>query len=405
MPPDGSRRDKPTAAPIDLLTIDTARRVGGGQVTIERVLRRLDPGAFRVTLACPQRSGLAARFEELPIALLPWIPPSRSPREGPGDVLASGPSRRLLLAPAAAIAIARLALWARGRERLVIHANTFQAGVLGAVLSRLVHRPLVFHDRILKNHGAIERWVYRSAAAAFAITRGVSEKWSAEFADKTVLLVDGTDLEHFRPRGDRSLRERLGIAPETLVLLAISRISREKGLEVLIEAAGRLGRGVAVIVVGEPFLAEDRAYQREIEALCQRLGVPARFLGFQSNVVPALEAADVFVLASHAEPFGQVVLEAMAMEKPVLVARSGGPLEFVEDGRTGVFFSPRDAGDLAARLDALWKDPGRRLALGQEARRVVRERYGLDGTVQGFRAVIRSLAETGRPPVGDPGGP
>jgi len=401
----GDDRAAPPREPLDLLTIDTARRVGGGQVTIERVLRRLDPRRFRVTLACPSRSGLAARLAGSPVAVLPWVPPSRAPRDGFADLLASGVSRKILLAPAAAIAVARLAAWARGRERLVIHANTFQAGVIGAILSRLVRRPFVFHDRLHKSHGEFERLVYRSASAAFAVTRGVSEKWRAEFGEKIVLLVDGTDLDHFRPRGDRTLRECLGIAPDALALLAVSRISREKGLDILVEAAGRLGTGIVVLIAGEPFLSEDRAYQTELVALARDRGVEMRFLGFQEDVVPALEAADLLVLPSHVESFGQVLLEGMAVGTPVVAPGLPGPREIVEDGRTGVLFTPGDAVDLAARITDLRSDPARRLALGRAARRAVEERYPLDATVARFESVIRALAESGRPPGADPSGP
>lgn len=383
-------------ARIDLLTIDTGRLIGGGQVSVERLLRNLDPVRFRSSLACPRGSALGARLAHSPVAILPWIPPSRGVPRSRIDLLASGATRASLLPIATGVALARLGAWARGRERLVIHGNTFQGGLIGALLARLTDRPLVFHDRILKSHGAIERWLYGQVDRAFAITNGVAAKWREEFVDKIEVLVDGVDHDRFHPRGDRSVRLRTGIPQESVLVLSVSRISEEKGLEILIEAARRLGGPIHIAFVGEPFLPEDRRYLARLESLAVRAAVRAHFLGFLVDVVPAYESADVFVLSSHAEPFGQVVLEAMAMGKPIIAPRSGGPLEMIEEGTTGLFFEPGDPDSLAARLRDLLGDPTLRARLGQNARRAVMQRFAFATTIRQFESTIRMLAERGR---------
>ena len=89
----------------------------------------------------------------------------------------------------------------------------------------------------------------------------------------------------------------------------------------------------------------------------------------------ALGRADLFLLPSHAEPLGVVVMEAMAMGVPVVVTRAGGVPEIVTDGVDGVMVPPGDPGALAAAILDLAADPGRRGALADAGRRAVVERF------------------------------
>jgi glycosyltransferase involved in cell wall biosynthesis len=378
--------------PADLLCLDTARRLGGGQVSIERILLRLDRGRIRPALACPRGSVLASRISGAGIAVLPWLPPSRTVRAGRRDLLASGITRAITLPPAAAFSVARLASWARGRRQLVLHANTFQGGILGAWLAAVTGRPLVFHDRVLADHGAIGRWLSARADLILAVTQAVAEKWGARYSAKTRVLLDGCDVDRLRPGRRDSARASLGLSADDTVLLTISRISREKSLEILLEAASLLPRAPVVLVAGEPFLPEDHAYAAELKTLASRRGVRARFLGFVADASAVLDAADLFVFTSPVDSFGLAVLEAMAMEKAVVAPRAAGPLGIIEAGRTGLFFAAGDAADLAARISELVDDEGLRRILGAAARRVVVDRYPLRRTVEDFEEVIRSLA-------------
>lgn len=389
-----------TAEPIDLLCLDTSRRIGGGGVCLERVLLRLDPGTIRATIACPPRSALGERLAAAGLRVLPWVPTSRSHPFDARDLLAAGVSRRLVLPFASAVTVARLAAWSAARPRTVLHANTFQAAVLAAAVAAITSRPFLYHDRILKSHGALERWICRRAHRVLAPSRTGAAKWGDRFREKTRVLVDGTDLATFQPTGDRSLRDRIGAGASDFVVVSVSRLTREKTLELLIEAVARLPRETMLLIAGEPCLPEDHAYLGELEALAARLDVRTRFLGFVENVPRLLEAADLFVLPSPKEMFGQVILEAMAMERPAVASRSYGPAEIIEDGRTGLLFLPGDVADLAAKIAEMGADPERRKAMGAEARRVLVERYSLERTVAQFTEIVESAARRG--PSGRP---
>ena len=136
-----------------------------------------------------------------------------------------------------------------------------------------------------------------------------------------------------------------------------------------------LDRGVAarLSVLGEgPGRPALEAVARELG-----LGAAVRFAGSvaEDGVREALGRADLFLLPSHAEPLGVVVMEAMAMGVPVVVTRAGGVPEIVTDGVDGVMVPPGDPGALAAAIVDLAADPGRRGALADAGRRAVVERF------------------------------
>ena len=92
------------------------------------------------------------------------------------------------------------------------------------------------------------------------------------------------------------------------------------------------------------------------------------------------------------EPFGMVVLEAMALGKPVVASRMGGPEEIVDHGRTGILVDPGDEGRLSAELASLVADPARRAGLGEAARLEVERRYSGSVVCASLGALYRDVA-------------
>ena len=122
-------------------------------------------------------------------------------------------------------------------------------------------------------------------------------------------------------------------------------------------------------VVGSPLFGEDD-YAASLPAHAARLGVADRtvFTGFVDDVAQVLSDADVFVHASvRAEPFGQVVVEAMGAGLAVVAADAGGPAEVITQGTDGLLFAPGDVDALAGCLRLLGSDPALRDRLGRAA--------------------------------------
>ena len=166
----------------------------------------------------------------------------------------------------------------------------------------------------------------------------------------------GVDREQFNPgRRDREWRRSLGIADDEMVIAFLGRIVMEKGLDVFSDAIDALvDRKVPhhVLVIGE---GPARGWFES------RLP-DAKFVGHQvgTDLARALASADVFFNPSITETFGNVTLEAMACELPVVAATATGATTLVRDGQTGLLVEPGDADSYADALESYARDPNLR---------------------------------------------
>jgi glycosyltransferase involved in cell wall biosynthesis len=188
-------------------------------------------------------------------------------------------------------------------------------------------------DPWLRGHGRVRKGItnmlwqnrmFREAAAIHATTT-IEADLLADIAPASVprhVVGNGVSVADFQklpPTGE--LREQLGLKPAVPLLLFLGRVSRKKGIDILICAASRLRpRDVAVVVAGP----DDEGLTPSLEALARDLGIEDRvfFVGPQFGLqrLAALADADVWVLPSHAENFGNAVVEAMAAGVPTVVS-------------------------------------------------------------------------------------
>ena len=124
-------------------------------------------------------------------------------------------------------------------------------------------------------------------------------------------------------------------------------------------------------------LAGSGPLQSDLESLARELGIVDQlvFLGEVSDVRPVLAASDYKVLASEAETFSMAMLEAMAMEVPVIATRVGGSAEAITDGQTGFLVTPGSVNELVRKFGEVFSDDVERIAMGRRARETVAERF------------------------------
>jgi glycosyltransferase involved in cell wall biosynthesis len=173
-------------------------------------------------------------------------------------------------------------------------------------------------------------------------------------------------------------------------VLSIGRFVAEKGHRHLLEAAARIERtrpGVHWVLVGAGEL--EAALSREAQAL--GLASQVHFTGWRDDVPDVLAVADVFVLPSVNEGFGRVVVEAMAMARPVVATAVGGVPEIVRDGETGVLVPASDPRALADTVRSLLDDPARAARLGAAGRACAESRFSLTAHVDAVERVYTEV--------------
>ena len=195
---------------------------------------------------------------------------------------------------------------------------------------------------------------------------------------KIRVIPNGVEVSRFKRDGPPHLIPT-GVSENRKVILYVGRIVREKGIFTLLDALVELrnrGKDVSLVFVGEGPMKEDLAK----EILWRKLGDRVKLVGFvdEQRLVSLYNSSDAFVLPSHYEPFGMVVLEAMASRIPVVVSDVGGLSEIIEDGITGVKVPASDPRALAEGILRVLEDQQLSEQLKENAYRGVQERYRWD---------------------------
>ncbi len=276
--------------------------------------------------------------------------------------------------------VAALATRLLGNVRLVntqhfLTPNRLSRGGVKAIVSRSLHRWVSSKtDRLI----AISRASYEGC-----IARGEAS------GEKIVVIRNGIG----RP-GDAVLRpvqvvrEELGILADTPLVLCAARLEPEKDVTTLIDAMELVVQkcpGAMCVVAGEGRLRDQLQHQIDSKGLTQSV----RLLGFRNDVHSLMNACDLFVLPSLAEPFGLVLLEAMSLAKPVVATAAGGPLEIVQDGQSGILVKPGNSGEMAGAIVRILSSQKMQKEMGQ----LGYEKYQTEFTVQRMAAETMDVYE------------
>jgi alpha-maltose-1-phosphate synthase len=235
-----------------------------------------------------------------------------------------------------------------------------------------------------------ERTAIESADAVIAVSRGVRDDvlscYPAVSAERVHVIHNGIDPEIYRPQRSPETLARFGIDPSKPFAFFNGRITRQKGLTLLLAAALKLDpRHQLVIAASSPDTPEIAA---EVDALVRRVTTERGNLVWIDHFISREELihlhshATVFVCPSIYEPFGLVILEAMACETPVVASRVGGIPEIVVEGETGYLVDYKQddiegvTSTLADRIEALLGDKDLATRLGKAGRERVLQHFG-----------------------------
>src|SRR5438445_4882620 len=234
----------------------------------------------------------------------------------------------------------------------------------------------------------IEKTTVEAADRVIAVSNKMRDDILAHFeADpaRVVVIHNGIDPDRFRRTQAREALARRGVR-EPYVLF-VGRITDQKGIFHLLDAAPKLPQGVQVVLCAS---APDTP---EIEARLKRALPEHPNVVWIGEMVPVSEVvqlyshAAVFVCPSVYEPFGLINLEAMACETPVVASAVGGILEVVEDGKTGVLVEPAKPEALADAIRRLLEDPARARAMGRAGRLRVEAHFAWSSVAERTREV------------------
>ncbi|MEX2187964.1 MAG: glycosyltransferase family 4 protein [Pirellulales bacterium] len=287
----------------------------------------------------------------------------------------------------------------------LIHAHDYKTNLLSVVFGKWHRVPVVttVHGYVtrsarLNRYYAIDRFSLRWMKYVIAVSEDIRSqvlKFGVR-ADRCTVVPNAIDSDTFQPRNNKSLaKQQLGISEHGLVVGAVGRLSEEKGFDLLIRAVDRLhheGHPIELIIVGEG-PARDRL-EREI-SMCMH-PQQIRLLGHCADVMSIYDAMDVFALSSLREGLPNVLLEALAMQIPIVATRIAGIPNVVDDGQSGLLVPPGDEAALAAAIRRLLVDEQLRERVAAAGRNCAVERFSFRKRMETIRAIYDRVL--GEPP-------
>ena len=382
---------------------------GGAEVVLEQLIEAATKAGFDAELAAPP-GGLVARLEGRcsRVYLLPIVPLRRT----------SNPLTILSLLLGWLWGAVQLARVFRRSGPALIHANSGAAALACCVSAAVLRRPLVWHQHDIVPDRVVNRMVLAPAALMCArvvvcsravggslIRLGVRKR-------RVVVMHNRVRDSFFAPLPPRDrARSELGLPPSGRIVAMAGRLVPYKAHRVFLDAIALLTAerpGVlGVIAGGKPTLGPYDVdpfpdYEPEIAQRAMQPDLDGRivFLGHRDDLRTVLASADVLVQSAVNEPFPLVVLEALASAVPVIASASGGHLEAIVSGETGLLVPVGDPAALALAISTLLDDDAYRSAIGEAGQAYAREHFAESGLVielaQLYESILRERRSSER---------
>lgn len=280
--------------------------------------------------------------------------------------------------------IRRLVGICREHRVAVWHAHDYKSNLLGLLI-----RPFHRMQLVTTLHGwtnmsgrmplyaKFDKWSLKFYRAAICVSHDLLDecrRWRVP-RDRCHVVYNAIDTEDYRRQHTvAQAKAALGIPADGLLIGAVGRLSPEKGFDLLIRAVCQLRQGGLPLSL---WIAGDGAARGDLEKLIAELGCQehVKLMGHVADPKPLYEAMDLYVLSSIREGLPNVILEAMAMQTPVVATRVAGVPSLVEEGSSGLIVEPGSAEALSGGIRRLAEEPALRDSLAAGARRRVEERF------------------------------
>ncbi len=360
--------------PIVVAQLAGSAAYGGGERYLESLYDRLDRRIYRLVLICPEDGPFVGRMRDRGaqvhvVNLAPLFNPLALWRLA--TLLRDEGVTLLQTHGARSNFYGRLAGWLAGVGRIV-------STVHNSIQDYPVHRG--------------RRWLYATALRLtvpladriICVSDGTRRELlqeCPEAADRACTVYNGVDLNSFPPASHAAAVRAAFANASGPVLLTVASLIERKGHRYLLEALPNLVKewpALSCLFVGEGDSRES------LQDLAKRLGVEqaCRFVGGSDAVADFYAAADIVVLPSLSEGFPFVLLEALAMSRPVVATRVNGVPEIIEDGRTGLLVPPRDPQALETAIRRLLLDPAKAAHMGRAGRTRVAQRFTVEKMIE-----------------------
>lgn len=311
----------------------------------------------------------------------------------------------------------KVAEYVEKRQYDIIHTHYWDGGFVGLKLKERFGVKMVHTSHSLgvlkakalgdfepyKERIALEKEIYGKSDVIIATTKIEKNDIATLYGideSKIYVIPIGVDTTFYKPMGDKGkLKKDLNL-PQIPLVFALARLDPRKGLDLLIKSVPYIKRhyngDFLVLISTGTGAKEEKKEMNKLLTLIRELNVEKEI-----KIIPAIEpidlvpkyysAADVFVLPSPYEPFGIVMLEAMACKAPMVATKFGGPAEVIQDGYDGFLVDPKDSEEMGKKIAELLRDEKKRELFAERAYKKVMSKYSWSSVAKEVLSLLRGL--------------
>jgi len=348
--------------PAKILYISPTSQIGGGEQSLFGLITAIDHTRFTPVVLCPDEGPLVDKLRKNKISVI-IFPIPRLKNFNPLINIRS---------------IYQLLYLLKKEKIALIHGNGTRENLVGGLAGIARGIPVVWHCRnlILPGMADWERYFYKFPSFIIANSQAVSSRFSFQgtIPSKVKVIYNGVDIDEFSPGIDgNKIRDEFGISREAILIGLVGRIGEGKGHNYFLQAVQLVNQhclNCRFMIVGDAIFNEGLSWKSSLIKLSEDLGISScvTFTGYRSDIPLIMGSLDILTLATEAEPFGRVIIEAMATGKPVIATHAGGVPEIVLDGKTGILVPPRDSYAMAEAMLTLIRDFRLRRTMGELGR-------------------------------------
>lgn len=355
--------------PLFIVHTESSLGWGGQEIRILSEAQGLIGRGHQVTLLCPPESRIHA---EAPAWEVPVVAVAIAKKRPAG--------------------VKALFAWLKGHRCDIVSTHSSTDSWLAAIALLALGRPCAMvrtrHISAPVPRNLPTRWLYTRATARIVTTGEALKKELIESNGYPAARIDsvptGIDGGRFAPGDRAAARASLGLPAHGTLVGIVATLRSWKGHRYLVEAVAALPAAIALAIVG------DGPQREALEALVDKLGLRSRvrFAGNQRDVLPWLQALDIFALPSYAnEGVPQALVQAMLVGLPCVTTHAGSIAELAIHEQTALVVPPQDVPALRAAIDGLLKDPSLAKRLGTAARKHCSERYSYERMLERMETI------------------
>jgi glycosyltransferase involved in cell wall biosynthesis len=343
-----------------------------------------------------ESQGLARRGHEIKVLCAPQ---ARILAEAPAWGV---PAVALPIASKRPAGLRALIDWLRTNRCDVLNTHSSTDSWLAALATRMGRAVPIVRTRHISApvpRNPFSRWLYERGAARIVTTGEALKRELVEknrfSASRIESVPTGIDAGRFRPGDRAAMRAKLGLPADVVLLGIVATLRSWKGHEFLLRAMPTLARNVHLVIVGDGPMRG--VLEEKIGQLDERVRVRVRMAGDQRDVLPWLQALDLFALPSYAnEGVPQALVQAMLCGLPCVTTPVGSIGELAQNDVTALVVPPRDPVALGAAIARLVADPALRNELGVAARRHCVENFSYERMLDRMEAIYHDVASAAK---------